>query len=406
MRKMLKMSIAAAMVMGIGSVSAQADGINIISNVKANGELRLRYENVDQDNALKNANAFTSRLRIGASADLLDTDWLSAYVEMTNVANLNSNYNATNGKDTAHSVVADPEQTRLTQSYLDAKFGDTNLRFGRQQIKLDNVRFVGNVGWRQMFQTFDAVTLTNKSIENLDLFASYITRVNAVKYEAKSSVRHLLVNVSYKVMPELKVTAYSYMLGTTHDTYGLALTGKVGISDGVKLNYRAEYATQTDPTMENKGTDKDSVKVDSDYIRVDLGVNANGILAGIGYEVLGEDDEGGRGFNTPLATLHAHNGWGDQFLKTPVGGLEDLSLMAGYKAKDFGTFKVVYHDYSSDASSTDYGTEINAVYTNKIPGVNGLTGLIKVADFDADTDGGMTDTTKIWLSLGYKFASN
>ena len=44
MRKMLKMSIAAAMVMGIGSVSAQADGINILSNVQANGEIRRSEE--------------------------------------------------------------------------------------------------------------------------------------------------------------------------------------------------------------------------------------------------------------------------------------------------------------------------------------------------------------------------
>ena len=409
MRKMLKMSIAAAMVMGIGSVSAQADGINILSNVQAKGELRLRYENVDTDDGVNgNANAYTSRLTVGASADLLDTDWLSAYVEMTNVANLNNNYNDLNsGNPNNKDIVVDPEQTRLTQSYIDAKYGDTNLRIGRQMINLDNQRFVGAVGWRQMFQTFDAITLTNKSIENLNIFASYITRVNAVKYEAKRSSRDLLINVSYKVMPELKVTAYSYMLGTVHDTFGIALTGKVGVSDDVKLSYRAEYATQSDPSMENKGTDKDAVNADADYFRLELGASVSDFSAGIGYEELSGASGSDTTFTTPYATLHGQNGWADTFLGgggNPPAGLEDLSFNVGYNAGELGNLKVVYHDYSSEVGSTDFGTEINAVYKNKVPGVNGVTGMLKYADFDADS-AGYVDNTKIWLMLGYKFAS-
>ncbi len=411
MRKMLKMSIAAAMVMGIGSVSAQADGINILSNVQANGEIRLRYENVDTDDGVNgNANAYTSRLTVGASADLLDTDWLSAYVEMTNVANLNHNYNdgATNRnlKDT----VVDPEQTRLTQSYIDIKYGDTNLRIGRQLINLDNQRFLGAVGWRQMFQTFDAITVTNKSIENLNIFASYVTRVNAVSLDNQNSSRDLLVNVSYKVMPELKVTVYSYMLGSVHDTYGIALTGKVGVSDDVKISYRAEYATQGDPSMEEDGiADKDTVNADADYMRFDLGVKVSDFSAGIGYEELSGANGTDTRFSTPYATLHGKNGWADAFLGNggnPTNGLEDLSFNVGYNAGELGSLTVVYHDYSSEVGSTDYGTEIDAVYKNKIPGVNGVTGMLKYADFDADTAGGMTDNTKIWLMLGYKFASN
>ncbi|MCK4875489.1 MAG: hypothetical protein KAS26_06545, partial [Sulfurimonas sp.] len=95
MRKMLKLSMAAAMVMGIGSVSAQADGIDIVSNVKAKGHVRVRYEMVDaDDNGKTNANAVTSRFTVGASADLLNTDWLSGYIEMTSVNSLNDNFNS------------------------------------------------------------------------------------------------------------------------------------------------------------------------------------------------------------------------------------------------------------------------------------------------------------------------
>lgn len=410
MRKMVKMSMAAVMIMGIGSVSAQAEGVDILSNIKAKGEIRARYEMVDMSDSAPdapNANAFTNRLTVGVGADLFGTDWLKAYAEMTDVRALNNNYNdgyAGNGAEN-HDTVADSEQTRLTQAYVDIKLGKPTLRIGRQMINLDNQRFVGAVGWRQMFQTFDAYTLTCNSIENLNVFASYVTQRNTIAYDGKDQGRDLLLNASYKVMPELKVTAYGYLLGSTHDTYGVALTGNAAVSDGVKLNYRAEYATQTDASIDNSDG-PDNVKADASYYNLEVGVNVSGILAGLGYEVLSGDSDGAgeeTSFQTPYATGHAFNGWADMFLTTPASGLEDMSAMIGYTSKDIGTLKVIYHDFQSEVTSDDLGSEIDAVYTRAVPGVNGLVGTLKVADYDADAHS--VDTTKFWVMLDYKFAS-
>jgi hypothetical protein len=41
-------------------------------------------------------------------------------------------------------------------------------------ITLDNQRFIGNKGWRQMQQTFDSVVIRNQSIKNLTLNLIYI----------------------------------------------------------------------------------------------------------------------------------------------------------------------------------------------------------------------------------------
>jgi hypothetical protein len=425
MRKMVKMSMAAVMMMGIGSVSAQAEGVDILSNIKAKGEIRARYEMVEQD-GLSNANAFTNRLTVGVSADLLGTDWLSAYAEMTDVRALNDNYNSTTNGETTHATVADPEQTRLTQAYVDIKLGKPTLRIGRQMINLDNQRFVGAVGWRQMFQTFDAYTLTCNSIENLSVFASYITQINRIfdqetttgATDGQRDTRTALVNVSYKVMPELKATAYAYLIGEgtaggSHDTYGLALTGDVAVSDGVKMNYRAEYATQTDPSLENSGYTGTGVKADADYMNFELGANVSGFLVGARYEVLSGDDGSAdsTAFATPLATLHGQNGWADMFLATPAGGIEDMSAYVGYASKDFGKFQVIYHDFQADETQAgqddSYGTEVDAVYTRAIPGVNNLSGMIKYASFDAEkgTSAYQNDVDKLWLMLTYKFAS-
>lgn len=426
MKTMIKASVAVSLLASLASVNVQANDndLNIIDNVKLKGEIRTRYERVDTDTGAE-ANALTNRLVLGAGADLLGTQWLSAYAELTNVSTLNNNYNdtyASNGVE-ANQVVADPSQTRVTQSYLDFKYGKTAFRAGRQMMNLDNQRFIGAVGWRQMPQTYDAYTITDSTVEGLNIFASYITSINRIFHEedtkGKLDTRTLALNVSYQVMPELKVTGYSYMIGegTTgaSDTYGLSLTGKVPVSDGVSFKYRAEYAIQDDPSMENSGLASNSnVQVDAEYFKLEAGIAANGILGNIAYESLsGQDTSGKTAFSTPLATLHAQNGWADKFLSTPTGGLIDTSVMLGYKSKKLGLFKVVYHDYKSEVGSVNYGTEINAVYKTKVPAVKNLGLLLKVADYrggDSVTQGNdasrAADVTKFWAMLSYKFKSN
>lgn len=410
MRKMVKMSMAAVMMMGIGSVSAQAEGVDILSNIKAKGQIRARYEMVDKDNTTPNANAFTNRLTVGVSGDMFGTDWLSAYVEMTDVRALNNNYNdgyAGNGAEN-HQTVADSEQTRLTQAYVDIKLGKPNLRIGRQMINLDNQRFVGAVGWRQMFQTFDAYTLTCNGIENLSVFASYVTQRNTIAYDGKDDGRDFLANVSYKVMPELKITAYGYLLGSTHDTYGASLTGTAAVADGVKVSYRAEYAMQDDASIDNSGG-PDNVLADADYMNFELDADISGFLAGAQYEVLSGANASGTetAFSTPYATLHAHNGYADMFLTTPTDGLEDLNFTLGYKSKELGALKATYHDFSSDVGSTDYANELDVVYSRAVPGVNNLTGTLKYVNFDADANNGigLIDMTKFVAMLDYKFST-
>ncbi len=85
MRNLLRTSLATAILMSFGPVAAyaSADGMIIMDNVKVKGELRPRYEMVDEDNALSNANAVTNRLVIGVNADLFGTKWLSGFAEMT-----------------------------------------------------------------------------------------------------------------------------------------------------------------------------------------------------------------------------------------------------------------------------------------------------------------------------------
>ena len=406
MKKTLLLSAAAsAMLMAGGDIApvvqeeapAPAEFL-IFNNIYAKGEIRPRYEYVDvADNGADKANAYTNRLTLGIGADFMQIDGLSVYLEGTNVMGSGDFYSKGRDDNNAglYEVVADPDQTRITQAYMDYKFSDTLIRVGRQGVNLDNQRFVGTVNWRQMPQTYDAAAIINNSIENLNLLAAYVWRVNTV-VEKDFDTNSVLLHAAYTFMPELTLTAYDYLIEDFADTYGIAATGKIGVG-GANVSYRAEYAHQADPTNGDGSAD-------ADYYNLQATANISGFLVGAQYEVLGAGSDGNGAFQTPLATLHAHNGWADMFLGgTPVDGLVDFNGMVGYKAEWFGVAKVIYHDFSSDRGSTDYGTEWDALYKNKIPGVKGLSGLLKASWYSADQY--KTDTTKFWVMLDYKFST-
>ena len=132
---------------------------------------------------------------------------------------------------------------------------------------------------------------------------------------------------------------------------------------------------------------------DADYFRLQGMWTLDVLSLGIGYESLGSDN--GQGFRTPLATLHAFNGWADQFLGTPATGLDDLYVKAVYTLKPW-SFQVVYHDFSAETGDGDYGSEIDLSAGRALGQRYKL--LVKLAAFNADSTA-YTDTTKAWLML-------
>jgi hypothetical protein len=116
-----------------------------------------------------------------------------------------------------------------------------------------------------------------------------------------------------------------------------------------------------------------------------------------GYEVLGGDRlRAGHAFQTPLATLHAFQGWADKFLTTPPQGVRDVyvsvdSTIAGPATR----VQLAWHDYRAEAASRSYGREWNASVSHKFGKRYEL--LLKAATYDAATFG--TDTTKWWAQF-------
>ncbi|HIE35173.1 MAG TPA: hypothetical protein EYP79_03120, partial [Campylobacterales bacterium] len=120
MRKIrLSLLAATVLVAGMSSMSYANPLEEIFSDGKYCIQIRPRYEFVDQDGKSKNANAFTVRTALSAQVGLLGVEGLGAQIQMINVANFgNEKYDSTSNGKTDYPVVADPDQTRVTQANI------------------------------------------------------------------------------------------------------------------------------------------------------------------------------------------------------------------------------------------------------------------------------------------------
>ena len=127
------------------------------------------------------------------------------------------------------------------------------------------------------------------------------------------------------------------------------------------------------------------------------------ITFGAGCELLGSDNN--FSFKTPLATLHAFNGWADVFLATPALGLRDIYGFAEVTLPAEIPLRAVYHKYDSDAGSDNYGSEIDLVASRKFG--KHWNAMLKYAYYmGEDAVSGLpagTDVQKFWAQVEFNF---
>ncbi len=386
-----------------------------IAKGKFSLNVRARYENADQEGGTPSAHAETIRTRFGYTTAPLYG--FQAMIEAENVTAANKDtYAAGPGSPVARDIIADPTGTEINQVWLGYSYNDTNfsaaIKGGRQMIILDNARFVGNVGWRQNAQTFDAAGFKLSPLKNLDLSYNYLWKVHRIYGDDSSlaattsdfrSASHLL-NAAYTIAPLAKIVGYSYLLDLKNErggnasnssaTYGGFLTGTWTFDEAAKgtLGYRGEFAWQTDYA-------DNPADYETEYYLGELKATYDRFNVSVGYEVLGADN--GQGFRTPLATLHAFNGWADVFSATPANGLRDFYASAGVNLPGQIPISFVYHKFDSDRGGADYGQEYDIVASRKF-GKN-WTVLAKYAKYDGRVAPYSFDKQVFWGEIEFNF---
>ena len=363
-------------------------------------DLRLRQESVDDASFDQEAAATTLRLRAGLQHAF--GEHFSARLEFEGTRHLgHERFNSTANGLTAYPAVVDPDNAELNQAWLAWTPGKaTRVAVGRQKLNFDNQRYVGASSFRQNEQTFDALDATHtfgNGVQARYAWLGRVQRVNGANHPNEDLGRWLLdahlLNLGVKLGPG-RLSGYGYFIenrtlpASSHRNLGLRYViepdDKAHRAWGLALE-AARQSPYADGAARNH----------ANYALLEGSWRWNGNTFRLGEERLGGD--GHYGFATPLATLHAFNGWADRFLTTPVDGLRDRYL--GWNRR-FGRFEAnaVAHDFRADHGGRDLGREFDASLGLAI--TPRWSAQAKLADFHGDE--GPADVGKYWLALEYR----
>ncbi len=397
--------LAAASTLAFATPALAAPGDPIVLGEDVSFDLqvatRLRYEVVDQANLPDAAEAVTFRARIGGELTFYGFKLLA---EGEGTGALVNDYNDTlpfNGVE-PFPVVADPENIELNRVQLSYVTNGNGVTVGRQRLNYGNQRFVGSVGWRQNEQTFDAIRgQVKQGVFSADVaFAIAQRTIFGTDSPQGHFNGNLLMANAVLDLPTVDATAFAYVLDydTRHafssNTFGLTASTAIPLAEGFSLTASATFATQAD-------AGQNPVDYRAEYLQAELGTTVAGFGLSVAYEELGSD--GGRaGFQTPLATMHAFQGWADLFLTTPTRGVRDMygTVRRQFAVPALGnvTAQVAYHQFDSDFGGINYGSEWDASLGFRLGPVNLMA---KYASYNAK--GFAVDTQKFWLQAEWGF---
>jgi hypothetical protein len=378
-------------------MAANPQGETLLDSIRQGTNMssfRLRYEYDDLSGsplADKFAEGLTLRSLVGWKS--ASFDHFSFAAQMIDVGKLQDHFNdSTTGLQAitagsnqpgrlGYAKIVDPDYTGINQLYLDwTGLQGTRVRLGRQQVNLDNVRFVGDSGFRQVMQVFDGVSVLNQSLPDTD---AYLARYGAVR-QVDTVLRtggHLdIAHVEYHLSPTESLVGYGYFstfddLGfgqawfgaapanaqanQSNKILGLRLDGAHPLDAGWKALYTAEYAKQN----AFQGGDG---RIDAYYYKVGGGASYDNLSLRVDQEKLSSNN-GLYAFQTPFGTNHLFQGWTDKFLVTPAEGLIDSFISGSCKYGNV-SFLADFHLYQSDKRFNEvgsgtggrYGTEWNA----------------------------------------------
>lgn len=403
-----------------------------ISFGKVSGAARARYEFVDQENLDNHANASTLRVALGYESKAYHG--FSGFLQFEGVFGLNGDDHYRNGENgrTTFPLVADQPSVEMNQAYgqyvCPKDPWKTQVRWGRQEINLGNQRLVGAVAWRQDTQTFDgggvSTTPFNSDGKSLALGYNYIYRVNRIfpdenlvnPFQGRLDMETHLGQALFKWDGIGQVQAYGLFLdyddeqivavtNLSTSTIGARASGVVKAGADIGVIYGLEYAQQSD-----FGSNTQSY--DAAYYQGELGAAYMGFTLKYGYSVMEGSDDPNERFTTPLATLHAFDGWVDMFLNTPMAGLTTHQVTLSYNPPMLKglTVTAVYYDFGADANSDHFGTEWDFLAEYKVASFPGLLVGAKYGMFEGDEIAGVLaphagaeEVSKFWLYTQYAF---
>jgi hypothetical protein len=353
---------------------------------KVSAEVRYRFEAFERDGAPFTAPAYAPTLRIAAGYETPSFHGFSAFAQgVAVVVTGPADYSiptlpSQNRPD--RPAIFEPRSLELGQGYLRWTRGPQNKKLavtvGRQEIMLNDGRFITISPQRQFHQTFDAAKLYADLPRKFSFTYWYLNRVYRVlgyhATDGKPAMHSHLLNLAWARPSQINVSLYGVLLdfrqpvlyAQSTQTFGLRATGPYQFSNHWSALYAAEFANQR-----NLGTNP--YHVNENYYLGELGPAWRGIGVQAGFALLQ-----GRSVTDKLSTplSHPFNGWTDLFFINPsLGNSHGLEAryLTSKGAPSFlngGDFTVTYFDYHSDSNRIHYGSELDMALAYRVKRVS------------------------------------
>ena len=402
--RQVKLAMGLGMFLGLASPAVAQDiGLDPVLF----GDTRLRYEFADEAESPLDANGLTQSLRLGLETPFLSR--FSALIEGEGVVAIVNDFDDGTGNNPDRPIILDPNGLELNRAQITARLTNQSfLTVGRQNLEIDDQRFIGTLAFRQNTQTFDAVHIAWRTSRGSTFQAAYINRVNralgadnpAGRFRGDSYILNANVQTPFG-----RIGAFHYALDletgpeanlnnvNSSQTTGARYDGRWH-RQNLGLDVEASYARQKDFA-------DNPVDYSADYWLVSARAFAGPVSASFRTETLGAGDE--QSFQTPIATLHKFQGEADIFLVTPIDGVQDLEVSAQWNVADIGPLKGIkaganFHWFDAERGSASYGTEIDLSLKAKVAEID--ISLI-YADYQADSFG--SDTQRVFVSIAKRF---
>jgi hypothetical protein len=358
----------------------------LLKKGKISFNARFRLEGFERDGAPFTATAYAPTLRLALGYETPAYHGFSVFAQgeaviVTGPADYSDPTLPSQNRPNLPAIL-DPKALDLSQGYLKWARGVPHknllITVGRQELTLNDGRFLSISNWRQVHGSFDAARVDTELPLNFSFTYAYINRFyredGYTATDGEQPMHSHLWNLGWRKPDRVRIALYGLLLDfrapaqftTSTQTYGLRVTGPYQFNGQWSLVYTAEYAKQ-----KNYGTNPN--RVDANYYLGELGPGWRGFTFKAGYALLG-----GRSVTDKLTTPLAppFNGWTDLFFLNPSAGggngLQARYLNASGPIRFLGgaVATLIYYDYHSDSLNVHYGSELDSAMAYKVKRVS------------------------------------
>jgi hypothetical protein len=348
---------------------------------KLSVNVRYRFEGFERDGPPFTATSYASTIRLSVGYETPSFHGFTVFAQGEGVTVLGpADYSVPLRPPQNHPnlpAILEPKSLEMNQGYVKWTHSVASKKLtligGRQELTLNDGRFLNISNWRQVHGTFDAVRFDTDLPLNFSFTYAFINRFYREDgYDATDGEQPMhshLWNLAWSNPDKIKIALYGLLLdfhapaqfSTSSQSYGVRASGPFQFNKDWSLIYTAEYAKQ-----KNFGSNPN--RVDANYYLGELGPGWRGLGVKAGCAFLS-----GRSatdlLTTPLAP--PFNGWTDLFITNPVkgnvSGLEARYLSASGPVRFLGgtLATVIFYDYHSDNLHIHYGRELDSAMSYK-----------------------------------------